>query len=55
VAGLVFLEARDLNEAVQIAARSPFASLGCVEVRPAMELGGRWPESRGGRRGSGGR
>jgi hypothetical protein len=32
--GYYMLEARDLNEAIQIAARIPGARTGCVEVRP---------------------
>jgi hypothetical protein len=35
--GLVVIEARDLNEAVQIAATLPHAQLGHVEVRPAID------------------
>jgi len=31
------LEARDLNDAIQIAARIPGARTGCVEVRPVAE------------------
>src|SRR5690606_23503527 len=33
----MLLEARDLNEAIRIAARLPSASLGAVEVRPLAE------------------
>jgi hypothetical protein len=36
--GFVFIEARDLNEAVRIAGRIPAARYGSVEVRPAIEL-----------------
>jgi len=32
--GYYLIEARDLNEAIQVAARIPGAKLGCVEVRP---------------------
>jgi hypothetical protein len=32
--GYFVIEARDLNEAIQVAARIPGARLGCVEVRP---------------------
>ena len=32
--GYYLIEARDLNEAIQVAARIPGARLGCVEVRP---------------------
>ena len=35
--GFVLIEARDLNEAVQIGARNPFAKLGSVEVRPVVD------------------
>jgi hypothetical protein len=35
--GYYVIEARDLNEAIQIAARIPGARLGCVEVRPVAE------------------
>ena len=36
--GYYLLEARDLNEAVQVASRIPGARLGSVEVRPIMEV-----------------
>ena len=35
--GYYMLEARDLNEAIHIAARIPGARTGCVEVRPVAE------------------
>jgi hypothetical protein len=35
--GYYMIEARDLNEAIQIAARIPGARTGCVEVRPVAE------------------
>jgi hypothetical protein len=38
VAGFYFIEARDLNEAIQIASRIPSAPLGVVEVRPCRDL-----------------
>jgi hypothetical protein len=38
VAGFYLIEARDLNDAVQVAARLPSAPLGVVEVRPCREL-----------------
>ncbi len=38
LAGFILIEARDLNEAVQIAARDPFASMGAVEVRPLVDF-----------------
>jgi hypothetical protein len=36
--GFYLIEARDLNDAIQVAARIPSARLGCVEVRPIMEF-----------------
>jgi len=36
--GLILIEARDLNEAVQVAAGSPFARLGAIEVRPLVDF-----------------
>jgi len=36
--GFVLIEARDLNEAVQIAAGFPFARLGSIEVRPVVDF-----------------
>ena len=36
--GFYMIEARDLNEAIQIAARIPGARNGSVEVRPIREL-----------------
>ena len=38
--GYYLVEARDLNEAISIAARIPGARKGTVEVRPIMELAG---------------
>ncbi len=35
--GYYLIEARDLNEAIQVASRIPGARLGCVEVRPIAE------------------
>lgn len=35
--GYFLIEARDLNEAMQVASRIPGAKLGCVEVRPVAE------------------
>jgi len=35
--GYYLIEARDLNEAIQIAGRIPSAKLGCIEVRPVRE------------------
>ena len=38
VAGFYFIEARDLNEAIAVAARFPSAPMGTVEVRPCRDL-----------------
>ena len=35
--GYYLIEARDLNEAIQVAARIPSARLGSIEVRPIQE------------------
>ena len=35
--GYYLIEAKDLNEAIQIAARIPSAKLGSIEVRPVQE------------------
>ena len=37
IGGFYVIEARDLNEAIQIASRIPGARYGCVEVRPVAE------------------
>ena len=37
--GYYLIEAKDLNDAIQVAARIPGASMGCVEVRPIMVFG----------------
>jgi hypothetical protein len=36
--GFYLIEARDLNEAIQLASKIPPARLGCIEVRPVREL-----------------
>ena len=36
--GYYLLQARDLNEAIQLASRIPGARLGSIEVRPVMEI-----------------
>ena len=36
--GFILIDARDLNEAIQVASKIPPARLGSVEVRPVMEL-----------------
>lgn len=38
LAGFYLLEARDLNEAIQLAARIPPARVGSIEIRPVREL-----------------
>lgn len=35
--GFFVIEARDMNEAIRIAARIPGARLGCVEIRPIAD------------------
>lgn len=37
--GYYIVEARDLDEALGLAARVPSARIGCVEVRPIVEMG----------------
>jgi hypothetical protein len=36
--GFIVIEARDIDEAVALAARDPFARLGCIEVRPVVDF-----------------
>jgi hypothetical protein len=36
--GFILIDANDLNDAVQVAAKIPSASFGSVEVRPILEL-----------------
>jgi hypothetical protein len=36
--GIILIEAHDLNEAIQVAAKIPSASLGSIEVRPVWSL-----------------
>ncbi|HEX4170658.1 MAG TPA: YciI family protein [Bryobacteraceae bacterium] len=38
VGGFILIEAKDLNEAIQVASKIPAAGLGGVEVRPIKEL-----------------
>ena len=45
--GIYLIEARDLNEAIQVAGRIPSARVGSIEVRPVWEL--RQHEPRAGR------
>jgi len=37
--GFYMINAKDLNDAIQVAARIPGARYGCVEIRPIMEFG----------------
>jgi hypothetical protein len=41
LAGFYLIEAKDLNEAIQLASRIPPARVGSIEVRPIRELGRR--------------
>jgi hypothetical protein len=41
LAGFYLLDAKDLDEALQIAARIPPARVGSIEVRPIRQLAGR--------------
>lgn len=36
--GFILIEARDLNDAIQVASKIPLAKLGSIEVRPIWEL-----------------
>jgi hypothetical protein len=36
--GYYLIEARDLNDAIQVASRIPGARLGSIEVRPVLEM-----------------
>src|SRR4030081_3552484 len=38
LAGFYLIDARDLNEAIQVAAKIPPARVGSIEVRPVREL-----------------
>jgi hypothetical protein len=44
LAGFYLVEARDLNEAIQLASRIPPVRIGSIEVRPIRELAGRQRE-----------
>ncbi len=39
--GFLFIEARDLNEAIEIAGRVPVTKIAAIEVRPVTDLLGR--------------
>ncbi|HEX7554355.1 MAG TPA: YciI family protein, partial [Geothrix sp.] len=36
--GYYLIEAKDLNDAIQVASRIPSAKTGSIEVRPVMEM-----------------
>jgi hypothetical protein len=36
--GFILIDAKDLNDAIEVALKIPPARLGCIEVRPIMEL-----------------
>ncbi len=38
VAGFYFFDARDMDEAIEIASQIPSASVGTIEIRPARQL-----------------
>jgi hypothetical protein len=38
IGGFFLINARDLNEAIQVASKFPSARIGSMEVRPVMEL-----------------
>lgn len=38
LAGVILIDARDLNDAIQVAARIPSAGVGSIEIRPVREL-----------------
>lgn len=38
LAGFYLIDAKDLNEAIQVAGHIPAARVGCVEVRPVRQL-----------------
>ena len=46
--GFFLIDARDLNEAIQVASRIPSARLGSIEVRPVWELRQQAPRARRG-------
>ena len=41
--GFILVEARDLDEAVELASRIPMAKHGTIEVRPVMEISAKGP------------
>ncbi|HEY9012328.1 MAG TPA: YciI family protein [Devosia sp.] len=36
--GFIYIEARDLNEAIAVAAKIPVGKFGAIEVRPTLEI-----------------
>lgn len=38
IGGFILIEARDLNEAIQVASKIPVLRFGAVEVRPILEI-----------------
>jgi hypothetical protein len=48
LAGFYLIEARDLNEAIQLASKIPPAAVGCIEIRPIRPIRER-PRIPGGR------
>ena len=46
LAGIILIEAPDLDDALQVAAKIPSARLGTIEVRPVWELTRSEPRSR---------
>jgi|SRR5208282_4735858 len=36
--GFILIDAKDMNEALQVAAKIPMAKLGSIEVRPVLQL-----------------
>ena len=36
--GFILVEARDMNEAIELAAKIPVGQFGCIEVRPIMTI-----------------
>lgn len=40
IGGFTLLDARDLNEAIQLASKFPAADIGSIEVRPVLEAAG---------------
>jgi hypothetical protein len=41
--GFILIEARDLNDAIQVAANCPMSRIGSIEIRPVMELARQTP------------